>query len=244
MMAQASYAPRLVNKTVPSWTLDTSTGEYRSNYDGRTLSTDEVRQAVEQVIAGAKQEAAQLVTDLMTKRDADGNAVHSFEAAMLSLITSLHIIASAAAYGGIPGLVRDAETDLRAAVARERAYLSGFAVYLRKMFSSLTLVGALGVRPPAQEFLATNTPLITARATSYMDSALMTYERQRHLVFVFLGYTEARRVLHIEAEHCEGCAWEAGKGYVPIDELKDLGSEQCGQWCRCTVEYRKVGLHI
>lgn len=58
------------------------------------------------------------------------------------------------------------------------------------------------------------------------------------------GYTEARRFL-TPAEHCSetelpGCLEEAGKGWMPINQLIPLGGCTCRSNCKCYVKFRKA----
>lgn len=47
-----------------------------------------------------------------------------------------------------------------------------------------------------------------------------------------------RWVLAPDAEHCEGCADLAKKGWVPLDTLPPLGFQDCQAACRCWVAVR------
>jgi hypothetical protein len=51
---------------------------------------------------------------------------------------------------------------------------------------------------------------------------------------------EERRVLGV-ADHCPGCLEQAGLGWQPIGTLDEIGTEECGNNCRCEYEYRKGG---
>lgn len=225
-MDQQVDLARLVNKT-PVWSFDVTTGQYRNNATGLPLSDEELRRAVELVVAGAKVEAALLLASL-----AQGAlTVGEWQERMESLVAALHTAASAAGAGGVPGVVGEATADLRAAIAREHAHLAGFTSLLMA-YAGGGLLAALAVDQKRDEW--------AARAASYMDAGLMTFERARYYLMVFLDYTEAQRVLHRTAEHCNGCEVEAGKGWRPIAELKPLGGEECGQWCACTIDYRRI----
>lgn len=234
MMGGATVQMPRLGAGAPEWVFDASTGKYRNTNTGKTLSDDEVRAAVLLVIAGVKSEAASLVDSLTHRRINEAE----FGDRMEGLLDALHMIASAAGTGGIPGTVEEATADLRATIAREHNYLAGFLGDLRSIFGKLA-VGALTL-----SMLTEMQRGLALRAASYADAGLITYERQRARRMEFLDYAEAIRILHPEAEHCQGCEAEAGKGWVPIAELKPLGHEECGQWCRCTVEYRRSRVYI
>lgn len=215
----------LVNKTrsagvAASWSFDVTTGLWRSNLDGRLLSYQEVRRSVEAVVIGARMEASMAAAELPAE-GRDAGSIDTFWRTMLMLIAGIHTAAAAAANGGIPALTLTARQALREAIARDNAYLAGFTSEIRAGLDSATL---------------------GPRAASYMDSALVTYEQERMRVHKFLDYTEGRRITHPEAEHCNGCIEQEARGYVPIDEVVPLGSEECGQWCKCTIDYRKTSI--
>jgi hypothetical protein len=189
---------------------------------------------VELVIYGAKQEARMLVEDLQAKED----SITDFEVGMGELLVALHTAMAAAGSAGVPGILAEAEADLHATIAREKAYAASFARDMRERMAigmGAVLV-ALALTQNRQAFIA--------RAQSYMGAGLIAYERQRYRLMVFLDYTEGRRVMNENVEHCKGCAHEAGKGYVPIADLVPLGNEECGQWCWCELEYRKTIPHL
>ena len=219
---------RLGNKT-PAWVFDVATGQYQSTTTGRTLKPDELRVAVEVVLMGAKAEARELVLRLEAREDSIKRVVDS----MGALLVSVHMVVAAAGTAGVPGLLDEAEADLRATIAREKAYVTSFGADLMQ---HMALAGGAVLVALA---LAQNQAAWIARAQSYMGAALVAFERHRHRLMVFLGYKEARRVVHRLVEHCPGCIREAGKGWVAIENLKLLGFEECEQWCYCTVEYRK-----
>ena len=221
--------PSLVDKT-PQWTFDVGTGLYTSTVTGRVLTPRELRQAVELVIYGAKQEAAMLVEELRAEED----SIAEFELGMGALLVAVHTAAAAAGTAGVPGILAEAEADLHATIAREKAYVASFSRDMRKRMLMATgaVLVALALSQNKQAFIA--------RAQSYMGAALIGYERHRYRLMVFLDYTEGRRVMNPTVEHCIGCEREAGKGFVPIAQLVPLGNEECGQWCWCELEYRKT----
>ena len=222
---------RLVNKTlVPAWTFDIRTGTYRHTQSGQVLTPTELRRAVELVISGAKGEAHTLVNRL----HGGELTLDQWSAAMMMLVEALHRATAAAASAGIPALADATRTDLEATLARERMYVQGFR---NEIGATLAGVGATAL---GMTLVSGMTGGWQSRAASYMDAALMTYERNRYRAHLFMGYTEAQRVTHPTADHCPGCMEEAEKGWVPIEDLVLLGDEECGQWCYCTVEYRRA----
>lgn len=212
------------------WEFDTLTGQYRSTVTGEALTPDELRKAVERVITGAKIEARNATMRL----EANEASIERWSLEMDAILVSLHTIAAAAGSAGLPALYDATDNLLRATIARERGYKALFVgnLYdtLRNGMQSLTTL---------LSFTLSRT-VWANRAASYMDAALIAYEQHRLMLMVYLNYTEARRTVNRTAEHCIGCEREAGKGWGPIGELVLLGSEECEQWCKCSIEYRKT----
>lgn len=63
------------------------------------------------------------------------------------------------------------------------------------------------------------------------------YARGRTLVAMAAGYQEERWQLGI-ADHCEGCLYQASRGWVQIGTLPDLGTQDCLNNCKCHKEQR------
>jgi hypothetical protein len=52
------------------------------------------------------------------------------------------------------------------------------------------------------------------------------------------GHGEARWRLGAPEHHCGDCPAQAARGWVPADQLPDLGTLSCNQGCRCWKEFR------
>ena len=79
------------------------------------------------------------------------------------------------------------------------------------------------------------------RSDLYADAANGTFweiDKRSHIID---GYDEARRVLEPGADHCEDCEDYANDGWMPIDEIPEIGDSQCMTRCRCEIEYRISG---
>lgn len=222
----SSLATFVSTTDLEGFTFDTQRGLYRDAL-GKAVPWAAVREAVDMLIAGAQVEAGLLAETLRREhgRDPQG-AIKRFGEAMLLLVLALHRAAAYAALSGVPDLLVVARAQLVDVGAREGLYMAGFLGTLYAMGTDLV--------PVAQ---------IAARAGSYMDAALITFERGRYTLHTFLDFAEGRRVLNPQAEHCRGCDEQAAFGWVPIAEVKPLGFEDCAQWCKCDLEYRRGSIH-
>ena len=220
---------RITGNTIERWHFDRGSGGYVTD-DGAKLSAEDVRRAVDDVIAGAKQEAVGLTEQMRDKR----LNVDQWRNSMTALLIALHTACAKAGNGNSPAVALIAEADLQATIANETSYLRNFADAIR-----LALAGGLGLSLLAglQREPANLAPMWSGRAASYMDAGRVTYERQRYLLHVALGYSHGRRVVNPIAESCLGCLEQERLGWRPIAEVPPLGHEQCGQWCQCEIQY-------
>lgn len=84
------------------------------------------------------------------------------------------------------------------------------------------------------------TGAIAPRAEQYATSAWGTYENrvlERNKEF---GLAVARRVTMHGSDSCDDCLDAEDEGWVPIDEVKEIGDSQCGARCNCTIDYEDV----
>jgi hypothetical protein len=225
---------RIVDNTA-SWHYDPVADVYV--VEGKARTARWVRQYVERNIVGSIRVLMREATDQMRLRVM---TVADWHAYMLALVEVLHKLAALAATGDAFEAVPDAERDLERTIAHEAGYLAVFRQHVDQAMEQNSVAdGAMGTALAAAAGLAVAAARWVTRAGSYADAGLITFERHRYYLMVATGFTDARRVLN-EAEHCDGCLREASKGWVPIGQLVPLGYEQCGQWCKCDVEYRRV----
>ncbi len=78
---------------------------------------------------------------------------------------------------------------------------------------------------------------IKSRAKSYVMAASTTFFIVEQASQKLFGAGEAMRVLDPTSESCAGCIEYEGE-WMPIDEMPELGSLDCGSRCRCYLEYR------
>jgi hypothetical protein len=80
--------------------------------------------------------------------------------------------------------------------------------------------------------------LALVRSDLYADAANGTFwemDKRSHLQD---GYDEGRRLLEPGADHCDDCEEYAHDGWMPIDDIPEIGNSQCLTRCRCEIEYR------
>lgn len=173
-----------------------------------------IRQAVDVVI-----DAQRAKTAALTERLRIGALkLHEWESLMHADLKALHLAIGTVANGGTAQMSQAAYGALGAELKKQYEYLNRFAIQV-----------AAGYQPINGTLLS--------RADLYVEAARTTYADVLHRQALVHGQQEARRVLG-GAEHCPGCVAEASKGWVPIGEIRPIGSQQCRTRCRCSIEYR------
>ncbi|HEX5704860.1 MAG TPA: hypothetical protein VFX97_16805 [Pyrinomonadaceae bacterium] len=83
---------------------------------------------------------------------------------------------------------------------------------------------------------------IPSRAGMYVDSTYGTFENSVRDRESDAGAVGVRRVSENDGNVCEDCEAWASDEYVPLSEIQDIGSGQCGSRDRCTFEFSYEGV--
>lgn len=189
-------------------TWDAETASFRVN--GRRVSAATIRRELRRIETGTGVRIGRL-TDKLSRREI---TLRQWQDGFKQLVGSSHVLMAALGAGSIAAAAKNLTVQSR--IDTERGYADGFAKDIEKK----------QLKPPT----------IKARARSYMLAAAVTFAGVGLAARIIAGYTEARRV-RTAAESCEGCIRWSGK-WFPIDEIKPIGTLQCGHRCRCFLEYR------
>lgn len=136
---------------------------------------------------------------------------------MTRVVTKLHAQMAAMARSGGGARVTDAD---RARVAdyldTQLRYLNRYAAQVKKR----------------------EKPLSVARSMLYGSAGRGAYFHALVALAREKSSGEVRRVLNDEVEHCVGCVREARRGWMPVADLKPIGSLDCRVHCKCTLKFR------
>lgn len=97
------------------------------------------------------------------------------------------------------------------------------------------------LRNYAQEIANGTQPLdgrMLVRSDLYADASNGTFWEMTKRDYLQNGYDEGRRVLEPGSDHCDDCEEYASEGWMPIDEIPEIGNSQCLTRCRCEIEFR------
>jgi hypothetical protein len=177
--------------------------------DGKSVSITTIRNYLQRTEKRLAKKSIKLLDELKAGRI----TVERWQEEFSRNITSAHILAGAMALGSIKAAVNN--VDVQERIDSELAYANNFASDLKEE------VG----------------PRANARATSYFMAAAVTYGILEMSVRKLMGkQTEAMRIRRA-SESCVGCI-EWSYEWMPIEDMPEIGSLDCGGYCRCYIEYR------
>lgn len=155
----------------------------------------------------------------LTKRLKSGSiTLREWRAQMMELLQNGHITAATIGRGGADRMTPKDWQKVENKVTWQGQYL--------KRFGKLTLAGAL------------NDSVLERRAKSYADPVYTTYANAFQE-----SQTEGKkegvlaRLITNSTEGCSECAADEAAGWMPIDEMGEIGSRICGDFCKCQIEF-------
>lgn len=174
----------------------------------------ETREAIDRLLAFIKKESARYA-----KAFNEGKlSPDEFNFAMRELLKAGHIVSSSVGRGG-----------------RERMSVSDWARVGRK------IKWQYGFLDRFTQKLKRGVPInVRSRAAAYVNSVFISYAESFHI-----AQTEnpakgsgilAMLVLNA-AESCVECEADAALGWQPVEELAELGTRLCSDWCRCDIVF-------
>lgn len=196
-----------------AWDNRPSVLRYRDWTTGRFVSRTAVNAKIRDII-NIGEENVKLLTQQLIRMEI---TPAQWQAAMVDEIKQLHASATMAAVGGEDQATLQYWREAKQRLADQLQRLNNFAAQLED--GSQPLTGQ-----------------VINRARMYARAARATYENLRHELFQQNGYLWESWQLG-DAEHCDGCIEQAGKGWVEIGNLPEIGSQDCLTNCQCSIEY-------
>lgn len=144
-----------------------------------------------------------------------------FETAMRELLKSGHIIAASVGKGGRARMTQSDWGQVGAKIKWQNGYLTKFARKIGR--GSITEIAT------------------ASRAKSYASSIYMSFANTFHKAqteFVKEGKNPARvRLITNSEEGCAECAADEAQGWMSVDDMGELGTRLCGDFCKCDLEF-------
>ncbi len=189
---------------------------YTNRRNGRIVSAQEVRNAVDTVI-DAEAIRLQNVAQLLVEGKIN---LPEWQIQTTALLKNLHVAMGLAACGGVNAISASDMGYIASQIKEQYKYLRDFAKQIKNETQKLD-------------------KSLVARAGSYAQAARATYENTLQRRAKAAGLSQEKSVLDSAAEHCSPCVDEAGKGWVAVGSLIPIGQRSCRSQCRCHMTYRK-----
>lgn len=182
----------------------------RYEQDGEPIEPSRIAALISKLVARAKIEAKRI-----TKRYADGAITYEkWYEAMVSLIESAQIVAASVGRGG-----RELVENW-GKVADRVEWQSNFLPRFGRDIASEKLSEAQTAN----------------RAGMYADASYVTYQNEAMDAQKDGGKVMARLITNAK-ESCEDCSADEAEGWMPIEEMGEIGSRICGDFCKCQIEF-------
>jgi hypothetical protein len=204
------------NVLTSSYGWNEAANRYVDLESGRFISSIKVRDALEDVMDQAALNMNALSQQLMD----GGISLADWQAGMMQQIKLSQTAAGAAGGGGWAQMTQSDWGAVGQLVREQYDYLRNFAGQIAD--GTQALDGRLLVR-----------------SDMYGDAARATFEDIRRRGMIAAGFDEGRRILEPGADHCSDCEEYANDGWMPADEIPDIGDSECTVRCKCEIEYRK-----
>jgi len=188
---------------------------YYSLETGVFVSRASVTAGLESVL-----DVSALRMNAVTQSLIDGNiSIAGWQSEMMQQIKLTHTASAALSQGGFGQMTQSDWGATGALIKKQYKYLENYAADI-----------------------ANGTQVLDGRALvrsdMYADAANGTFWEMDKRSMIADGYEEGRRVLESGADHCDDCEEYASEGWMPIDEIPEIGDSQCMTRCRCTIEFR------
>ena len=195
------------------YTWDEVAGRYIDE-DGNIVSFEEVRLWLDEVLDRNDLKMAQTALLLLS----GGINVQQWQEQMRASLKDVHLISGALARGGWEHM---SQADFGRVGNELRFQYERLARFATQIERGLPLDGRF-----------------RRRVQLYAQSGRVSYTAALRQEMALRGYTEEQSVL-AAADHCSECVAEAGKGWVPIGTLVNIGERICKSNCRCHLEFRE-----
>jgi hypothetical protein len=181
---------------------------------GRVVTRHQVRAEIDKLTEHISRQAAKI-----GERYAKATlTLARFEIEMRELLKSGHIIASSVGRGGRSRMTQADWARVGSRLRREYGYLSKF-------------VRKLGQGKIDKAFTAN-------RAKKYSSSIVMSYHETMKTEETKDSVSEIKvRLVQNSREGCAECAADADRGWVNVEDMGEIGTRICGNFCLCDLEF-------
>lgn len=182
--------------------------------DGVPVTSEELRTLIDRLTLQTKREARRL-SERLERGEITRDA---WLVAMATLLRASHVVAASVGSGGYNRVTEERWRKVEQKFIWQAGYLQKFSA----MIAAGTLIDA-----------------IASRSVKYASAVFITFsnawkEEQT------LGRDEKEmlcRLVQNSKEGCPECNADAAAGWMPVSEMGEIGSRECGDFCLCEIEF-------
>ncbi len=187
----------------------------RFERDGEAITAAALTALIATLTAKVKRQARALSRRL----DNGTMSLEQWQQGMAQLLTSAHIIAASVGRGGFARMTEKDWNRVNKKIAWQQGYLALFA---KSIAAGVVVLG---------------TGAIVARAAKYADSPYISFTSAYKEAMTDGGKQMMCRLITNSIEGCEECAEDEAAGWMPVDDMGEIGSRICGDFCKCVIEF-------
>jgi len=188
----------------------------RFERDGVAISPVELRELIDKLTLATKRDARRLSARL--ERGEITQA--AWAAGMLALLRAAHVVAASVGGGGLSQVTDSRWQKVEKKVSWQKRYLDKFGAAI-VAGTVLTTVGA-----------------IASRAAKYASAVYVTFANAlREEQTAGVEKEMQCRLVQNSKEGCPECSADASEGWMPVSEMGEIGSRECGDYCLCEIEF-------
>lgn len=202
---------------------DTKLHRYRTA-NGHLRTREELRRSIDKLTDHVKREAKRLALAV----DAKEITPVEFEIAMRELLKSAHVVAATVGRGGKEQMEQSDWGVVGNKLRWQYAFLARFA----RQILAAAVAG----------------PRIASRAEKYASAIHISFYRANHAELKSAGSDTGPpvdddgkkikvRLVQNSKEGCSECKADAARGWVLVEDMGEIGSRKCGDYCRCDLHF-------
>ena len=192
---------------------------------GRIRSRSEMRQEVAKITDHLKKEARRLAQAQAAGRI----TANELETEMRSLLKASHTLAASIGRGGWKRMTPKDWGRVGAKIKWQNKYLKKFArIIARDILSGPAAMNRIQSYASAIHVTFYRAFAEEMRETGTMPSDVPRDKDGKEILVKLVQNSE---------EGCPDCIADADEGFMPLDEMGDLGTRECGDWCKCILVF-------
>jgi len=183
----------------------------------RRITRREVRAEIDKLLEAVEKRSASLGKSL----SADAISLAEFQSEMQDLLRSAHIIASSVGRGGRDLMTLSDWGKVGAKIAWQNRYLEKFARKIER--------GTLSEASIANRAKSYSSAIFVSFSDTYQKAQTEFVEDGKNPILA--------RLVQNSREGCEECSADAAEGWMSVDDMKEIGTRICGDFCLCDIEF-------